>query len=92
MICLSTYTERSRNTSSKKELTPYLRGKIIRKAKEGKKLAQIAKELQIADSTIRDTLKLDLYVTTDLPNLALAGQRNIPYDLNVLSLALSGKS
>ncbi|KAH7317234.1 hypothetical protein BKA65DRAFT_483480 [Rhexocercosporidium sp. MPI-PUGE-AT-0058] len=53
-------SERSANIFFKKELSPYLQGKIIRKAEEGKKPAQIAKELQIADSTVRDTLKLDL--------------------------------
>ena len=44
--------EQSINTSSKKELSLYIREKIVGKAKEGKKLAQITKELNIPDSTV----------------------------------------
>ncbi|KAF8851277.1 hypothetical protein BDZ45DRAFT_808476 [Acephala macrosclerotiorum] len=42
-----------------KDLSPYIRGKIMEKLEEGKKPAHIAKELKIAKSTIRDTIKND---------------------------------
>jgi hypothetical protein len=42
-----------------KDLSLYIRGKIIGKAKEGKKIVHIATELKIPDSIIRDTLKVD---------------------------------
>jgi hypothetical protein len=44
--------KQSINISSKKELSLYIRGKIVGKAKKGKKPAQIAKELNIPDSIV----------------------------------------
>jgi hypothetical protein len=41
--------ELSTNITLFKDLLPYIRGKIIRKAEEGKKPAQIAKELKVPD-------------------------------------------
>ncbi|RFU28321.1 hypothetical protein B7463_g7998, partial [Scytalidium lignicola] len=45
------------NITPYKDLSPYIRGKIIGKAEEGKKIAHIAKELNVPDSTVRDTIK-----------------------------------
>ncbi|RFU26796.1 hypothetical protein B7463_g9544, partial [Scytalidium lignicola] len=42
-----------------KDLSPYMRGKIMGKVEEGKSPAQIAKDLNIPDSTIRDTIFKD---------------------------------
>jgi hypothetical protein len=42
-----------------KDLSPYVRGKIARKAKEGKKIARIVADLDVPDYTVCDTLKLD---------------------------------
>lgn len=51
--------ETNSNIESYKDLPPYIRGKTMGKMEEGKKLAQIAAELQIPDSTIQDTLRND---------------------------------
>ena len=63
-----------------KDFSPYLRGKIIGKLKEGKKPAYIAKELKIAKSTIQDTIKNDLIVGLDGRTkgpLPLSGRKQI---------------
>jgi hypothetical protein len=54
--------ELSTNITLFKDLSPYIRGKIIEKAEKGKKPVQIAKELKVPDQTVRDTLKLNLPV------------------------------
>jgi len=48
------------NITPFKDLSPYIRGKIIAKYKDGIKPAQIAKQLNIPDSTIRDTISKDI--------------------------------
>ena len=50
----------SANITPFKDFSLYLRGKIIGKVEEGKRLAHIAKELKILDFTIRDIILLDL--------------------------------
>jgi hypothetical protein len=52
--------ELSINITLFKDLSLNIRGKIIKKAKEGKKPAQIAKELKVPDQAVRDAFKLDL--------------------------------
>ena len=52
--------ELSTNITLFKDLSPYIRGRIIGKAEEGKKPVQIARELKVLDQTVHDTLKLDL--------------------------------
>ena len=49
----------SGNIQKKKQLTPYQRGKITGAAQFGHSPAEIAKEFNRPDSTIRTTLKLD---------------------------------
>ena len=51
--------ELSSNIVPNSDLSLYIRGKIIAKAEEGKRVAHIARELNIPDSTVRDTIKLD---------------------------------
>ena len=51
--------ELSTNITPFKDLSLYIRGNIIRKVEEGKKPAQIVKELKVPDQTVRDTLKHD---------------------------------
>jgi len=43
-----------------KDLSLYIKGEIIRKVEEGKKLAHITKEFNIPDFIIRDIISLDL--------------------------------
>ena len=50
----------SGNIDKRKELSPYMRGKIIGQYEKGAKPADISRELRIADSTVRDTISLDL--------------------------------
>ena len=49
----------SSNSRRKKELTPYMRGKIVGKASEGAKTTTIARKLKIPRKTIEYTLRQD---------------------------------
>ena len=49
----------SGNIDKRKELSPYMCGRIIGEYEKGARPAEISKVLQIADSTIRDTISLD---------------------------------
>ena len=48
------------NITPRKDLSPFVRGIIVGQALEGRKPARIAKELNIPDSTVRDTIEKTL--------------------------------
>lgn len=49
----------SSNTPHKTEISPYWRGRIVQAAANGQRAAQIARDLDLSDSTVRYTLKQD---------------------------------